>query len=116
MNERFEYGIFADATSYNQRWWLIDPGPMTGTTDERYAARFTDCQAADKVRLSMPPFLGHLPWYIYVWSVSDPAVAPTTRPQGCVCHRCNSLNAFAEPNLPDGKYECYTCRRYQKPY
>lgn len=31
-------------------------------------------------------------------------------PCGCICKRCKSLNEFAAPNQPDGKYLCYECR------
>lgn len=37
-------------------------------------------------------------------------IQTTTSSKGCVCKRCNSLNRWAEPNQPDGKYLCFECR------
>lgn len=31
-------------------------------------------------------------------------------PGGVTCERCGSLNEFAGPNAPGGKYRCYECR------
>jgi hypothetical protein len=39
------------------------------------------------------------------------AVHPAPRPV-LACVRCSDTNAYAEPNLPDGRYACYTCRKY----
>lgn len=32
----------------------------------------------------------------------------------CVCHKCGEQNEYAEPNQPDGRYVCVSCRRYQR--
>jgi hypothetical protein len=26
------------------------------------------------------------------------------------CDKCGTVNEFAEPNMPDGSYRCYSCR------
>lgn len=38
-----------------------------------------------------------------------PVYSATTDPKCCVT--CRTFNEYAEPNQPDGKYKCYSCRK-----
>jgi hypothetical protein len=45
------------------------------------------------------------------FQVGDPMVVKRVVPTGAACSRCREFNNYGEPNMPDGSYKCYSCRR-----
>jgi hypothetical protein len=43
---------------------------------------------------------------------AEPIDAPTRPSAPLACRRCREPNSYAEPNLSDGGYACYSCRKY----
>ena len=33
---------------------------------------------------------------------------------GCVCVKCKEYCKFAEPNMEDGTFKCYSCKQYEQ--
>lgn len=40
----------------------------------------------------------------------DDKTADKKKHNGCHCAECGNFNEYAEPNRPDGKHICYSCR------
>ena len=36
----------------------------------------------------------------------------TSKSDGMFCSRCTEFSPMAEPNIPDGKFKCFSCRKY----
>jgi hypothetical protein len=39
-------------------------------------------------------------------------VQPEHIDHNCVCIKCGDYNEYATPNMPDGKFKCFSCRRH----
>jgi hypothetical protein len=46
------------------------------------------------------------------YSVNDEYIEPALPRPTLSCVRCEEPNAYAEPNLSDGRYACFSCRKY----
>ena len=51
-------------------------------------------------------------WKMRIFDIKDiRPVGAKIMSAGMSCKRCGDFNSYGEPNMPDGSYKCFSCRR-----
>lgn len=106
VNHTYKTGDRIRATcDHGEGIGLATVAARTGDVGE-YVGSYPTMPFQHKVRF------GRDTYYVNDEYIEPVADAPALSRAPLACVRCSDTNAYAEPNLPGGRYACFSCRKY----